>query len=164
VTEATAIIDGCISDATVLLVSSRKATEQFVLTRYKLLMKALVADAMDIMKLHGIDERSPACYALEEAYFSPYSVLDKCMQSICTVRNQKIQVHAELKALQERLPDFEATLESSLVLTSRLDNSFDQITSMMNEILEKMDEFLETMNSINNEKFEWINLMKGLRD
>jgi hypothetical protein len=162
VTEVTAIIDGCISDATVL-VASCKATEQFVRTRYNLLMKALVADAMDIIKLHRIDERSPACYALEEAYFSQYSVLDKCMQLICPVRNQKIQVHAKLKALQERLPDFKATVESSLVLTSRLDNSLDRITSMMNEILEKMDEFLETMNSINNEKFKWINLTKGLR-
>jgi hypothetical protein len=87
--------DEFISIATGLL-TSWQVTELSTKACSNILMKSGFNKALQIIQLHGIDEYSPVCYALEDAFCSRYKAYYSSVRFINNTKNQKLWLHAEL--------------------------------------------------------------------
>jgi hypothetical protein len=105
-----ATADEFISIATGLL-TSWQVTELSTKARFNILMKSGFNKALQIIQLHGIDECSPVCYALEDAFRSRYKAYYSSMRFINNTKNQKLWLHAEL--MKQPAPMFKPKMHVS---------------------------------------------------
>jgi hypothetical protein len=100
-------VDEFISIATGLL-TSWQVTELSAKDCFDVLMNSAFNKALHIIQLHVIDECSPVCYALKDAFHSQYKVYDSSMQLINNTKNRKLRLHAEL--MEQPAPMLKAKL------------------------------------------------------